>query len=114
MQTSPHAFAAPPPHPDVNMSGMMQSHPPHPPHPPHTLMPPQLSQPMEGIADPHHNDVLCGRGVTTNRHKGNENFRGFVNRNKVKKVMPIFETVVAIVLFICIHYVQARIAFISF
>jgi len=82
MQTSPHAFAAPPPHPDVNMSGMMQSHPPHPPHPPHTLMPPQLSQPMEGIADPHHNDVLCGRGVTTNRHKGNENFRGFVNRNK--------------------------------
>jgi len=39
-------------------------------------------QPMEGIVSPHHNDVLCGRGVTTNRHPGNENFRGFVNRNK--------------------------------
>lgn len=44
--------------------------------------PPPPYQPMEGIPTPHHNDVLCGRGVTTNRHPGNENFRGFVNRNK--------------------------------
>ena len=29
------------------------------------------------------NDVLCGRGVTTNRHPGNEKFRALVHQNKV-------------------------------
>lgn len=36
------------------------------------------------------NDVLCGRGVTTNRHPGNEKFRALVHANKVRcyVVMP--------------------------
>ena len=33
------------------------------------------------------NDVLCGRGVTTNRHPGNEKFRALVHANKVR-IMP--------------------------
>ena len=37
------------------------------------------------ILEPHHNDVLCGRGVTTNRHPGNESFRRLVSLNKVSK-----------------------------
>ena len=53
--------------------------------------PPPMYQPMEGIQTPHHNDVLCGRGVTTNRHPGNENFRGFVNRNKVCIIIRILK-----------------------
>ena len=40
-------------------------------------------QPMEGIKEGHNNDVLCGRGVTTNRHPGNERFRALVSANKV-------------------------------
>lgn len=36
-----------------------------------------------GIGQPHNNDVLCGRGVTTNRHPGNEKFRSLVGLNKV-------------------------------
>lgn len=40
-------------------------------------------QKVEGIKNPHHNDVLCGRGVTTNRHPGNESFRSLVGLNKV-------------------------------
>ena len=39
---------------------------------------------MVDIAKPHHNDVLCGRGVTTNRHPGNESFRSLVGLNKVR------------------------------
>ena len=37
------------------------------------------------------NDVLCGRGVTTNRHPGNEKFRALVHANKVRSyvVMPL-------------------------
>jgi hypothetical protein len=42
-------------------------------------------QPMFNIERPHHNDVLSGRGVTTNRHEGNSNFRGLVALNKVRK-----------------------------
>lgn len=44
----------------------------------------QQQQPLSGIEKPHNNDVLCGRGVTTNRHVGNENFRSLVNCNKVR------------------------------
>ena len=40
-------------------------------------------QKMVDIKKPHHNDVLCGRGVTTNRHPGNESFRSLVGLNKV-------------------------------
>jgi hypothetical protein len=36
------------------------------------------------IEKPHHNDVLCGRGVSTNRHPGNESFRSLVGLNKVR------------------------------
>jgi hypothetical protein len=39
---------------------------------------------MYDIKEPHHNDVLCGRGVTTNRHPGNESFRSLVGLNKVQ------------------------------
>lgn len=42
------------------------------------------SNPLTGIVAPHQHDVLSGRGVTTNRHKGNENFRELVDENKVK------------------------------
>ena len=41
-------------------------------------------QKMVGVEKPHHNDVLCGRGVTTNRHPGNESFRSLVGLNKVR------------------------------
>lgn len=41
-------------------------------------------QKMIDIEEPHHNDVLCGRGVTTNRHPGNESFRSLVGLNKVR------------------------------
>lgn len=37
---------------------------------------------MVDIEQPHHHDVLCGRGVTTNRHPGNESFRSLVSLNK--------------------------------
>jgi hypothetical protein len=40
-------------------------------------------QRMENIEKPHHHDVLCGRGVTTNRFPGNESFRAIVSLNKV-------------------------------
>jgi hypothetical protein len=39
---------------------------------------------MYDIDNPHHNDVLCGRGVSTNRHSGNESFRSLVGLNKVR------------------------------
>ena len=38
--------------------------------------------PMEGITEPHKNDVLCGRGGGSNNHSGNESFRELVNRVK--------------------------------
>lgn len=41
-------------------------------------------QVMYDIDKPHHNDVLCGRGVSTNRHSGNESFRRLVGLNKVR------------------------------
>lgn len=44
-------------------------------------------QKMYDIEKPHHHDVLCGRGVTTNRHPGNESFRSLVSLNKVRKEM---------------------------
>lgn len=46
-------------------------------------------QKMVGIEKPHHNDVLCGRGVTTNRHPGNESFRSLVGLNKVRNLYPL-------------------------
>jgi hypothetical protein len=42
-----------------------------------------FEQTMVDIEKPHHHDVLCGRGVTTNRHPGNESFRSLVSLNKV-------------------------------
>jgi len=36
----------------------------------------------EHIRDPHANDVLCGRGGSSNRHVGNLNFRSLVSANK--------------------------------
>ena len=40
---------------------------------------------MDGILQSEitHHDVLLGRGVTTNRHPGNEKFRSLVSVNKV-------------------------------
>lgn len=43
-------------------------------------------QKMQDIETPHHHDVLCGRGVTTNRHPGNTSFRALVGLNKVGSV----------------------------
>jgi hypothetical protein len=40
------------------------------------------SYPMEGITEPHKNDVLCGRGGGSNNWSGNESFRELVNRVK--------------------------------
>ena len=51
----------------------------------------QQQQPLFDVDNPTNNDVLCGRGVTTNRHTGNENFRSLVNCNKVRfRIFPIF------------------------
>ena len=47
-------------------------------------------QKMIDIAEPHHHDVLCGRGVTTNRHPGNESFRSLVGLNKVSQIFESF------------------------
>lgn len=41
-------------------------------------------QPLYDIEQPHSNDVLCGRGVTTNKWAGNEQFRSLVAVNKVR------------------------------
>lgn len=41
-------------------------------------------QQLHGIKEPHNNDVLCGRGVTTNRFPGNCSFRALVGVNKVR------------------------------
>jgi hypothetical protein len=65
--------------------------------PPPPMSPPAMDmqsysrrQPLFDIEDPTNNDVLCGRGVTTNRHVGNENFRSLVNCNKVRFQIPVF------------------------
>jgi hypothetical protein len=50
----------------------------------------QQHPPLHDIEDPTENDVLSGRGVTTNKHPGNVNFRSLVSLNKVSKVIPIF------------------------
>ena len=48
-------------------------------------------QPLFDVENPTNNDVLCGRGVTTNRHTGNVNFRSLVNCNKVRfQIFQIF------------------------
>jgi hypothetical protein len=39
---------------------------------------------MYDIDRPNPNDVLCGRGVSTNRYPGNECFRSLVGLNKVR------------------------------
>ncbi len=39
-------------------------------------------QPLIDIEHPHNNDVLCGRGGSSNRHVGNLNFRELVGANK--------------------------------
>jgi hypothetical protein len=44
----------------------------------------EKQQPSTDVKDPHNNDVLCGRGVTTNRWIGNEQFRSLVGLNKVR------------------------------
>lgn len=45
--------------------------------------PPMAQQQMTDIDEPTVNDVLCGRGVTTNKWAGNEQFRSLVGSNKV-------------------------------
>lgn len=47
-----------------------------------TVRPEWNDYPMEGITEPHKNDVLCGRGGGSNNHSGNESFRELVNRVK--------------------------------
>jgi hypothetical protein len=63
--------------------------------PPPPMRPPGMHAPvyphqpqLYDIEDPTSNDVLSGRGVTTNRHVGNENFRSLVNCNKVWCQIP--------------------------
>ena len=36
----------------------------------------------KGISDPHHHDILCGRGNAVNRHVGNMFFRKIVSHRK--------------------------------
>jgi hypothetical protein len=50
---------------------------------------PSCNQPSTDIQEPHNNDVLCGRGVTTNRWIGNEQFRSLVGLNKVRHRAPL-------------------------
>jgi hypothetical protein len=45
---------------------------------------PPLDPSLYDVECPHSNDVLSGRGVTTNRHEGNTNFRSLVALNKVR------------------------------
>ena len=45
---------------------------------------PPAEQPLFDVVQPHHHDVLSGRGVTTNRHEGNTKFRSLVALNKVR------------------------------
>jgi len=37
--------------------------------------------PLQGIEEPHENDVLCGRGGGTNNHLGNKRYRDLVKEN---------------------------------
>ena len=54
------------------------------------------------------NDVLCGRGVTTNRHPGNEKFRALVHANKVR-IMPYLYAVLPLCLFLPTHFIASSI-----
>ena len=56
-------------------------------------------QPMFDIEEPHNNDVLCGRGVTTNKWAGNEQFRSFVGMNKVRAPRRVPDSVVSLQIF---------------
>ena len=51
--------------------------------PPSVMSSPTSSHPMTDIEEPTPHDVLCGRGVTTNKWVGNEQFRSLVGLNKV-------------------------------
>jgi hypothetical protein len=44
---------------------------------------PTSSVPLTNIVEPSKNDVLSGRGVTTNRFPGNMSYRSLVALNKV-------------------------------
>lgn len=47
--------------------------------------PPQVSPAQhEFVSDPTDNDVLLGRGVSTNRHPGNVSFRNLVGQHVVR------------------------------
>lgn len=63
---------------------------------------PTMEQPTYDIEQPHGNDVLSGRGVTTNRHEGNTNFRSLVALNKVRfgraKFLILFFSIC-----VCVH-----------
>ena len=48
--------------------------------------------PFRDIGEPTNLDVLCGRGVATNRHIGNENFRALVKCNKVRTLISSIES----------------------
>ncbi|CAB9511726.1 Nitrilase family, member 2 [Seminavis robusta] len=50
--------------------------------PPPMVPPAGENTEMVDIEQPHKHDVLCGRGVTTNRFPGNESFRSLVSLNK--------------------------------
>jgi hypothetical protein len=53
----------------------------------HELPPvPELPQAATDIEKPHSNDVLCGRGGSSNRHLGNMQFRELVAANKMSYV----------------------------
>ena len=45
---------------------------------------PPISVPQTDTCEPRRNDVLCGRGVATNRHEGNVQYRSLVALNKVR------------------------------
>jgi len=43
--------------------------------------------PLQGIEEPHENDVLCGRGGGTNNHLGNKRYRDLVKENNPNYAM---------------------------
>jgi len=43
--------------------------------------------PLQGIGEPHENDVLCGRGGGTNNHLGNKRYRDLVKENNPNYAM---------------------------
>ena len=60
--------------PEADMNGSMEEP---------RCSPVEDDQQMAAIEHFHNSDVLCGRGVTTNRHPGNARFRALVGANKV-------------------------------